>query len=51
MVLDSGKLAEMESPEVLLATEQGLFKALWERHQASHQAVTSHDDLTVLDSP
>ena len=36
MVLDSGKLAEMDSPENLMNKEGGDFKALWERHQKSH---------------
>jgi ABC-type multidrug transport system fused ATPase/permease subunit len=36
-VLDSGLLAEMDSPEALLNKEGGLFKSLWERHQKSHQ--------------
>jgi hypothetical protein len=36
MVLDGGKLAEMDSAANLLKLEDGVFKALWERHQSSH---------------
>ena len=36
MVLDSGRLVEMDSPGQLLQKEGGSFKALWSRHQASH---------------
>lgn len=36
MVLDQGRLMEYDSPSNLLAKEQGLFKSLWKRHQASH---------------
>jgi len=36
MVLDNGRLAEIDNPQVLMAKEGGMFKALWERHQRSH---------------
>ena len=38
MVLDGGVLAEMDTPDNLLAKseEEGVFRSLWERHQRSH---------------
>eukprot|EP01035_Chromulina_nebulosa_P019561 gene19561-25461_t len=33
MVLDAGNLIEFDSAEVLTKNENGLFKALWDRHQ------------------
>ena len=36
MVLDSGRLVEMDQPSSLLSRERGSFKALWKRHQSSH---------------
>jgi ATP-binding cassette, subfamily C (CFTR/MRP), member 1 len=38
LVLDSGNVAEMDSPDNLLANPDGLFKSLWDRHQKSHGA-------------
>ena len=40
MVLDGGVLAEMDTPDNLLAKseEEGVFRSLWERHQRSHGA-------------
>ncbi len=32
LVLDAGLVAEYDTPEQLLATENGAFKGLWERH-------------------
>ena len=32
MVLDGGKLVEMDSPQKLLQMETGIFKSLWEKH-------------------
>jgi len=37
MVLDDGKLAELDTPANLLAKEEGHFKSLWDKHQQSHQ--------------
>lgn len=36
MVLDQGRVAELEQPDVLLGKEGGLFKALWDKHCHSH---------------
>eukprot|EP01034_Spumella_vulgaris_P029483 gene29483-36545_t len=36
MVLDAGVMAEMAPPEELLARDDSLFKALWDKHQKSH---------------
>mmetsp|Transcript_13658 Transcript_13658/g.13206 ORF Transcript_13658/g.13206 Transcript_13658/m.13206 type:complete len:1517 (+) Transcript_13658:272-4822(+) len=36
IVLDNGLLAEIDMPDVLMNTENGAFKALWDRHQESH---------------
>ena len=36
LVLDSGSVAEMDSPENLLANPNGMFKSLWDRHKKSH---------------
>ena len=36
LVLDQGNMVEFDSPEVLLAKEGGLFKALWDKHVTSH---------------
>lgn len=36
MVLDQGKLAEMDSPKRLLESRDGLFKQLWDKHLSSH---------------
>lgn len=36
MVLDSGYLEEMDTPENLLNAEHGKFRSLWDRHQSSH---------------
>ena len=38
MVLDAGTIAEMDTPDNLLAKseEEGVFRSLWERHQRSH---------------
>jgi hypothetical protein len=38
MVLDNGLLRELDSPQALLANEQGLFKQLWQTHLRSHGA-------------
>ena len=35
LVLDSGSVAEFDSPEALLQRPEGLFASLWERHQKS----------------
>lgn len=51
MVMDAGLLAEMGSPEVLLANEGGPFKSLWDRHQKSHEGGSSRgskQDLVSL---
>lgn len=37
-MLDGGVMAEMDSPERLLARPDGLFKGLWDKHQKSHGA-------------
>ena len=37
IVLDSGVIAEFDSPSNLLAKEGGDFKSLWDRHQKSHE--------------
>ena len=34
MVLDSGRLAEMDQPSSLLTMERGSFRSLWSRHQS-----------------
>jgi len=36
MILDAGKLGEMDSPDNLLSMPNGIFKSLWDQHQASH---------------
>ncbi len=36
MVLDQGKVVELDQPDVLLAQDQGIFKALWDKHCHSH---------------
>jgi ABC-type multidrug transport system fused ATPase/permease subunit len=41
LVMDAGRPAEFDRPDVLLARENGAFKSLWERHkkgQQGHQA-------------
>ena len=50
VVLDAGKLAEMDSPSVLLALENGLFAGLWERHQRSHGKRLTSSGSTSRDS-
>ena len=37
IVLDSGVIAEFDSPGNLLSKEGGDFKSLWDRHQKSHE--------------
>ena len=41
IVLDSGVIAEFDSPSNLLAKEGGDFKSLWDRHQKSHEGMLS----------
>lgn len=38
MVLDQGKLVEIDQPDTLLSRKDGLFKALWDKHCRSHGA-------------
>ena len=33
MVLDDGRVAEIDNPDVLAAKEGGVFASLWERHK------------------
>lgn len=47
MVLDAGKLAEMDSAENLMKKEDGIFKALWERHQSSHGGAGGSGSLSA----
>lgn len=35
MVLEEGRLAEMDTPDALVAKEGGIFAGLWERHKLS----------------
>jgi ABC-type multidrug transport system fused ATPase/permease subunit len=35
LVMDSGRVAEFDSPENLLADENGKFRSLWDNHVAS----------------
>jgi ABC-type multidrug transport system ATPase subunit len=46
MVLDSGRLVEMDSPSSLLGMERGSFKALWKKHQRSHGGNMSRSGST-----
>ena len=51
MVLDGGILAEMDTPDHLLAKpeDEGVFRSLWERHQRSHGGGGgSKDNLLAL---
>lgn len=41
IVLDSGVIAEFDSPANLLSREGGDFKSLWDRHQKSHEGMQS----------
>merc|ERR1711871_1531614 len=36
MVMDNGKVAEIDSPGSLLKIENGIFKALWHKNQSTH---------------
>lgn len=36
MVLDSGVVRELDSPQDLLAKPEGLFRQLWNKHLRSH---------------
>ena len=36
IVMDSGKVAEMDTPDKLLQMNGGIFKALWENNKGSH---------------
>jgi ABC-type transport system involved in cytochrome bd biosynthesis fused ATPase/permease subunit len=50
IVLDNGLLAEIDMPDVLMNTENGAFKALWDRHQESHiGGISRGNSLTNLD--
>ena len=48
MVMDAGLLGEMGPPVDLLSKEGGQFKALWDRHQKSHEAGSSRGSKTDL---
>jgi ABC-type multidrug transport system fused ATPase/permease subunit len=45
MVLQDGKLGEMDTTENLLRIPDGIFKGLWDRHNASHGGATEVRDL------
>ena len=49
LVLDEGEAVEFDTPAVLLAKEDGLFKALVEKSRKSMK-VTSSQNLASLDS-
>ena len=36
MVLEAGKIVEMDTPSALLSSEKGTFYQLWEKHKQSH---------------
>ena len=51
MVLDSGVMAEMDSPAVLMEKPDSIFYGLWQRHQQSHgpqRRGGSRDNLAAL---
>jgi len=35
MVLEDGRVVEIDKPDVLVAKEGGVFASLWERHKLS----------------
>ena len=36
MVMDAGRLAELDTPDTLIATKGGIFSGLWESFQREH---------------
>jgi ATP-binding cassette subfamily C (CFTR/MRP) protein 1 len=36
LVMDQGRLAEYDAPQLLLKKEGGLFSSLWNEHQSAH---------------
>ena len=47
MVLDRGRLVEMDQPSSLLSMERSSFKALWNRHQSGRGLANSNSSLSI----
>ncbi len=47
LVLESGSVAEFDSPQALLKRPEGLFASLWERHQKSTNGETTEQEEQV----
>ena len=47
LVLDDGRVAEFDSPSVLLNKEDGLFRALVEKSRAAHGAASDDDNVPI----
>jgi hypothetical protein len=44
MVMDAGRLAELDTPDTLIATKGGIFSGLWESFQREHGETSKAGD-------